>query len=153
MENKYDDFCLCSPETFEQIAKKYNEQIAKKDDSLVLQNAQSILDLANQNVCQLENLLSHELSAPKRLTLQKIYIKSCHLKKLIHSEIASLGQMEQKTQYSLYAHKNRTPLQNILGVKKICICNLCKMLKLFLASNLTNNLESVVDIITLWTDV
>lgn len=156
MENKYDDFCLCSPDTFEQIAKKYNEQIAKKnlsEQKPVLSNAQSIFDLANQNVCELENLLLQELSTPKRMTLQKIYIKSCHLKKLIHGEI--LTHIKQKTHNSPYAQKNRTPLQNILGVKKICICNLCKMLKLFFPSSLTNKemSESVVDIITLWADI
>lgn len=122
MENKYDDFCLCTPDRYAQIAKKYNEQINKNNYTDSQESILKANKLLKENINMLENLQlgnSNILSS-----LQKIYIKSYSLEKAINGIIKN-NDCDIKI--------SQIKINNINEIKKRSVLNLCEILKNTLA--------------------
>ena len=122
MENKYDDFCLCTPDRYAQIAKKYNEQINKNNYTDSQESILKANKLLKENINMLENLQlgnSNILSS-----LQKIYIKSYSLEKAINGMIKNNNSDIKISQIKI---------NNINEIKKRSVLNLCEILKNTLA--------------------
>ena len=122
MENKYDDFCLCTPDRYAQIAKKYNEQINKNNYTDSQESILKANKLLKENINMLENLQlgnSNILSS-----LQKIYIKSYSLEKAINGMIKYNNSDIKISQIKI---------NNINEIKKRSVLNLCEILKNTLA--------------------
>ena len=142
MENKYDDFCLCTPDRYAQIAKKYNEQINKNNYTDSQESILKANKLLKENINMLENLQlgnSNILSS-----LQKIYIKSYSLEKAINgmikynnSDIKSYSLEKAINGMIKYNNSDikisQIKINNINEIKKRSVLNLCEILKNTLA--------------------
>ena len=147
MENKYNDFCVCSPETYALIAKKYNEQLSQRNKQEEKQNINTsyILSLLQDNLTLIEGLpVAQQSYIP---LIQKIYVKTYNLLTMAKKEfnISNATNIYRKTNYK----QQFSPTQ----IKKISINNLCHILKELITCNNTKTAILTLEILECWIDI
>ncbi len=114
MDNKYNDFALCTPEQFELIAKKYSEQICTKKTDY--SNAYNYI---NMNLLLLEQS-NFALAKNQFDLLQKIYIKTNNLKKLFPQATKTLSISKPCKIFNLHDLKNASITNLCMAIGDFC---------------------------------
>ena len=146
MENKYNDFCICSPETYATIAKKYNEQLSsrKNEKEKQIVRGSQILSLLENNLEILERLpMAMQM---KSFPLQKIYVKTYNLITVTKNEFNIGNYVPMKNEF----HKNRLYASEI---KKISINNLCQVLKELITCDNKKTALNALELIKCWAEI
>lgn len=122
MDVKYNDFALCTPTQFEQIAKKYNEQINNKQPTITA-NSLNIANYLNNNILMIEQT-NVSLTQNKIRLLQKIYIKTYNLKKYFPAIESKANNFTASTKkLSLTELKNASITNLCMAIKDFCFLN------------------------------
>lgn len=144
MENNYNDFCVCSPETYALISKKYNEQLSQRNKQEEKQNVKAsyILSLLQDNLALIEELpVAQQSYIP---LIQKIYVKTYNLLTMAKKEfnISNAIVVDKKTNY------RQKPFAT--EIKKISINNLCQILKSLIINNNSKTAILTLEILECW---
>lgn len=154
MKNNYEDFCIVSPEKYELLAKKYNEQLKTKVVNEQY-NYSQILNLLKENILAIENFNTSFANYDTNY-LQKIYIKTYSLfedVKKINNNSTTIQNNNGKSFTIQNAIQHTTNANNnIYIIKKSNTNNLCQILNELIYSPTPNKelLIKVVNIIKLW---
>lgn len=155
MKNNYEDFCIVSPEKYELLAKKYNEQLKTKVVNEQY-NYSQILNLLEENILAIENFNTRFTNYDTNY-LQKIYIKTYSLfedVKKINNYYTTMQNNNDKnfTKQNAIPHTTNANINNIYIIKKSNTNNLCQILNELIYSSIPNKklLIKVVNIIKLW---
>lgn len=155
MDNNYKDFCICSPENYEILAKKYSEQLRTKVVNEQY-NYSKILDLLKENILAIENFNTGFANFDTNY-LQKIYIKTYSLFEEVnkinkYSTTIQNNNDKNITKQNAIQHTTKANNRNIYMIKKSNTNNLCQILHELIYSTATNKelLIKVVNIIQLW---
>lgn len=121
MDNKYNDFYICSPKEYEIIAKNYakqlqNKQINIKENNNI--NIDYILNILQNNISILEN---SSFFSNKINYYQKIYIKT-------YSLFESFKKLQNTHTTSTSKTSHFTSLNNFVDIKTNSINNLHSIL-------------------------
>lgn len=154
MNENYDDFKICSPKEYEQIAKKYSEQLSKGHKDVAF-NSKLLHNFIKQNILVLENIVG-SVKVNQASILQRIYVKSCSLEKYIIENFSSnilKQELSNKDKPYINNQKNNSKIMSIYDtsrIKKSGISNLCQILKLVCSNNINSqNLEFALKTIDL----
>lgn len=166
MIDNYDDFCICSPEKYEILAKKYREQLNEK----INQNGTNFFHLTtllNENINQFANISTNN-SNYLLSNLQKIYIKTyCLLDKIKKLNIGQQNYSNRDFNNNLYNKTenektkenkfmlNKSNQNNIYYIKKYSTNNLCQILIELINTQSQNKdlLINTISLITLWNEI
>ena len=155
MKNNYEDFCIVSPEKYELLAKKNNEQLKTKVVN-EQNNYSQILNLLKENILAIENFNTSFANYDTNY-LQKIYIKTYSLfedVKKINNNSTTMQNNNDKnlTKQNAIPHTTNANNNNIYMIKKSNTNNLCQILNELIYSTTPNKelLIKVVNIIKLW---
>lgn len=164
MNNNYKDFCICSPENYEFLAKKYNEQINQKNQQKSF-NSLPFISSFKENIYVLEKININHSNIFLKNNLQKIYIKTINLlNMLIKKQNTTIYNIDKKnnefgfnksdinfkTGYLTQNLKN-----NLYTIKKLSTNNLCQILNELINSQSKDiDLQiDVLDLIKLWNEI
>lgn len=155
MDNNYKDFCICSPENYEILAKKYSEQLRTKVVNEQY-NYSKILNLLKENILAIENFNTGFANYDTNY-LQKIYIKTYSLFEDVnkinkYSTTIQNNNDKNFTKQNAIQHTTNANNRNIYMIKKSNTNNLCQILHELIYSTAPNKelLIKVVNIIQLW---